>query len=1290
MTLKKDNEPKQAENKTQPALSLLCEGLPLNEDSPQKLPFLEFMKAVGEETYASDMPSVSALSLMQEMHEALPHLALIDELNSTPSIPVTATTSNIQAPVGIAVTGNIQAAAAAAVNIPAPAPAAPAAAAAPQGPTTLCILGTNVIVLRRTIDPYRIFVRYIFPRALKPKAQKYLDHTSLADQHPNLLMSLLAVKHRNGSVDVDTEFADAITLMAFISKFSKEHRLIVAMSVAQQLFMGLYYREAVHGQVHRHISPRYVLLQHNGCAKLDVFDAFERDDIENNQDYFLTLPYTAPECRANVDAFLKGDSRADVWSVGMLILAILQGKTYQPHQKAQRLGDTVALETSDDRKAYRLERAEIEDDDTRATLIQAIPDAGLRYLVGRCLVKEKAQRATPLEAYVFTILLGGAAADQPNPYNLQQHESIKLNDVSGKLQTLNHPWALDPNAFKFDAQHEIDNSKKDNQNDAPTGALLQSVPKTKKVLLNLASKTIGILLKDSTFPKQFFATFEPQRELLKALAKDIEREHRSWGDCRADRSMRAPVDQFMREFIRYRSINAWKGLSFSVTVARAIRAAERTKEDEAAAQKTVIVDDKVVAFTQMEKDIKSFILGDVAEDDIFDVSGQELKTRINDALQTQAISKLVLSNQGLNVRLDRLSLLLEGTQVHALVLDSNQIDTDQAIRLLSTLKNTAVQKISLRDNVIMLTPEVAAAISYFVAVDLSNNNAYSLQRQTPIGVFINSASPLVFTEAKLEKLILSNNSIGDDQVDCLLSSLAGTPLKTLDLSENLLTLNGVAKVLEKSKQTRIETLYLNRNKIELYERVTSVVHDFCNALGDCRIQKLHFAGNNLKYNDSFKAFASALNTNKHIQTLNLSDCHMDDESNGLVLRECQVSQLSLVNNGISFKIFGALTSISKTIKVLDLSGNLISYAQLPAVIHATRASNMHTLKFAQPRRDSAITLNECLETEAYQHKLSRAIIEWGSVYNVVDDTLNMYPKLKPIFTRKVNLLIYLLALCFVKQYKRAPEQSQHLLGFTPIFLILSFLLEENKNLLPMISNYKFTEHVQGQAKKAIDILENPKREQYLRGQYLRDRNALFHGQVFRPEVQNRSEITDGQARETRQMLRAMQEAKLTILKKEIETLRKKWDTELQPALSYDRRLLDILTKKVNAPGGFSNEVKLRYRESIRQFHDTTKTFSEEMRLALMRVDSSQSLIKAKCTRTESLSNLKQKISLFWKDIAEIDKAASNKDSQQDEGVENTQQTYSTAFFGNSTDALVFATQSEAKGFARPTITTAPS
>ncbi len=292
-------------------------------------------------------------------------------------------------------------------------------------------LGSEDVVVHRRLDPpYEIFARYSVRRQYKAKAKRMIDHTHAASRHPNILIALLAVKHHNGTIDVDVEYCDGGTLGAFIPWFHPEHRPFAAMSIVKQVLMSLQYNMlVVSDKVHHNLCPRYIYLKRDGCVKTDIPDLWDLESLHHSWAYFSRLPYTAPELRRSPRDYSKSDEKADVWAIGVLIFAIMIGRTLQPRQKALRFGEpapglTPGLTATEHQALLNEEQAAYEADlahfdgfifvpeEQRNTVwAKWIPDPFLRFMAIRCLDPNPSKRISIGEAHALCILSGGVTQE---------------------------------------------------------------------------------------------------------------------------------------------------------------------------------------------------------------------------------------------------------------------------------------------------------------------------------------------------------------------------------------------------------------------------------------------------------------------------------------------------------------------------------------------------------------------------------------------------------------------------------------------------------------------------------------------------------------------------------------------------------------------------------------------------------------------------------------------------------------------------------------------------------------
>ena len=382
----------------------------------------------------------------------------------------------------------------------------------------------GAVVYRRLEPPREIFLRYPIGVEFKEEQEAMIRHVRQASRDPNLLMALLAVKHRNGTVDIDVELADCGPLNAIIPYFHGEDRLYAAMSIIKQILMGLRYLQEVADTGHHHVRPHSIFLSYDGCVKMDIPDLWDNASLVKNFEYFTLLPYTPPELRTFLisdyfnnserdyllqeladqersgprregltgliqkiqsadnregvmltakeilllDTLLDSNKpnsaalkekltalktewasnyrrgtleknrtsqetisiggKADSWAVGVLIYAIVTGKTLQPRREPERVGAAaVSLtpeqeqEKQEDQRAYEGEVAEFNAfvdtlcntpvEERENLLRRTIPDDFLRHMLIRCLETDPMRRATISEAHALCYVFAGVTQE---------------------------------------------------------------------------------------------------------------------------------------------------------------------------------------------------------------------------------------------------------------------------------------------------------------------------------------------------------------------------------------------------------------------------------------------------------------------------------------------------------------------------------------------------------------------------------------------------------------------------------------------------------------------------------------------------------------------------------------------------------------------------------------------------------------------------------------------------------------------------------------------------------------
>jgi Protein kinase domain len=327
--------------------------------------------------------------------------------------------------------------------------------------------GNNIKILKK-LTSSEIFARHTISGDRKQKITAWIEYTHLASRHPNSIMSLLAVKHRDKTVDVDVEYADYGSLFTFIPKIEVEHRTHVAMSVARQLLLSLMYFNIVHNKRHRNINPHTVLLRRDGCVKLDLYNYVERGLVELNEDHLLNSVFVAPELRSSVDLRVRDDNHsADIWAVGAIIVAIMMGNQLYPNTKLNRSTVQKITKTQEYNNFMNLidHYHKTSNEDQFKVLI---PNLELRFLVLQCLKLNPSERWTAIDGVAYIHLIGGLQYKQLDATSTQNssdqnaiHPSINPKIIEGKDlygKQIPNPWATYADSLvDFDDEVEVCN-----------------------------------------------------------------------------------------------------------------------------------------------------------------------------------------------------------------------------------------------------------------------------------------------------------------------------------------------------------------------------------------------------------------------------------------------------------------------------------------------------------------------------------------------------------------------------------------------------------------------------------------------------------------------------------------------------------------------------------------------------------------------------------------------------------------------------------------------------------------
>lgn len=143
----------------------------------------------------------------------------------------------------------------------------------------------------------------------------------------------------------------------------------------------------------------------------------------------------------------------------------------------------------------------------------------------------------------------------------------------------------------------------------------------------------------------------------------------------------------------------------------------------------------------------------------------------------------------------------------------------------------------------------------------------------------------------LRSLSLRGNLLDDRSIALLAHSLPLTAIRSLDLSNNCITVRGLAEL---ARHAKVETLNMRSNKIEeLNEDEVSV----SSILDNLFLTSLDLSNNRLKELEKTDFFAKLKSTTR-LQRLSLESTYLNDES-GQLIADCLQSNRSLIFLNIS-------------------------------------------------------------------------------------------------------------------------------------------------------------------------------------------------------------------------------------------------------------------------------------------------------------------------------------------------------------------------------------------------------
>ena len=198
--------------------------------------------------------------------------------------------------------------------------------------SVLMHIGPYLKLMRRTyldtpkVEP-EIFVRKTIVEF--QRSQRELEHLLAKSQHPNIIRYVRALKHSDGTIEIDMEHADAGQIDAVMKRVHPDHLIVTAKCVARQLFCGLFYYYEVHGRCHHDIKPSTIVVRSDGTAKVCSFDSAHNSSIRTEPHRIHgNRSFSAPETMIHhwsvndMIPFIDGE-KADVWSAALAVFSLV-------------------------------------------------------------------------------------------------------------------------------------------------------------------------------------------------------------------------------------------------------------------------------------------------------------------------------------------------------------------------------------------------------------------------------------------------------------------------------------------------------------------------------------------------------------------------------------------------------------------------------------------------------------------------------------------------------------------------------------------------------------------------------------------------------------------------------------------------------------------------------------------------------------------------------------------------------------------------------------------------------
>ncbi|KTC91791.1 MULTISPECIES: hypothetical protein [Legionella] len=331
----------------------------------------------------------------------------------------------------------------------------------------------------------------------------------------------------------------------------------------------------------------------------------------------------------------------------------------------------------------------------------------------------------------------------------------------------------------------------------------------------------------------------------------------------------------------------------------------------------------------------------------------------------------------------------------------------------------------------------------------------------------------------LRSLSLKGNQLDDRSIALLASSLPLTAITSLDLSNNCITLQGLAEL---AKHSKVETLNMRSNRIEQTKEGDISISSI---LDNPWIKRLDLSNNRLNELAGTDFFPK-LKSNTSLQHLSLESTHLNDDSGHLIADFLQTNR-SLVFLNISDNNLTDLSAVNiaynlrknSTLKQVWLKGNKITNETLAEFYFACEENKSLTLINLCHNAVSPSLAEFSVTPSPIQLLSKKRSRKQQPPTNHVKDLI---AEINQLFQPTEKKGIFLLTLCrFLYCFQEERETAPILLMPAELkFQILNYLTEElfTPNQVEKIISYAADKSTIGKAKDsffyAIDCRKSSK------------------------------------------------------------------------------------------------------------------------------------------------------------------------------------------------------------------------